>query len=85
MGLPINRGPRLGWYWSVSITRASVAKRGDKAPASSLPSGTRGPDSRLLAGGSAGSAMSVAVKAAQELREGQRCVVILPDSVRNYM
>uniref|UniRef100_UPI0029557DB7 cystathionine beta-synthase-like n=1 Tax=Panthera onca TaxID=9690 RepID=UPI0029557DB7 len=39
----------------------------------------------LLCGGSAGSAMSVAVKAAQELQEGQRCVVILPDSVRNYM
>ncbi|CAJ0922012.1 unnamed protein product [Ranitomeya imitator] len=32
-----------------------------------------------------GSAMSVAVNAAQELEEGQRCVVILPDSVRNYM
>lgn len=39
----------------------------------------------LLCGGSSGTAMSVAVKAAQELREGQRCVVILPDSVRNYM
>lgn len=39
----------------------------------------------LLCGGSSGSAMSVAVKAAQELREGQRCVVVLPDSVRNYM
>ncbi|KAL8190462.1 UNVERIFIED_CONTAM: hypothetical protein K2H54_054559 [Gekko kuhli] len=36
-------------------------------------------------GGSAGSAMSVAVKAAKQLKEGQRCVVILPDSVRNYM
>uniref|UniRef100_G3T4N4 Cystathionine beta-synthase n=1 Tax=Loxodonta africana TaxID=9785 RepID=G3T4N4_LOXAF len=39
----------------------------------------------LLCGGSAGSTMSIAVKAAQELQEGQRCVVILPDSVRNYM
>lgn len=39
----------------------------------------------LSAGGSSGSTMSVAVKAAQELQEGQRCVVILPDSVRNYM
>lgn len=29
--------------------------------------------------------MAVAVKAAQELQAGQRCVVILPDSVRNYM
>uniref|UniRef100_A0A8C5JHN3 Cystathionine beta-synthase n=1 Tax=Junco hyemalis TaxID=40217 RepID=A0A8C5JHN3_JUNHY len=39
----------------------------------------------LLCGGSSGSAMSVAVRAARELQEGQRCVVILPDSVRNYM
>uniref|UniRef100_A0A287CZS0 Cystathionine beta-synthase n=1 Tax=Ictidomys tridecemlineatus TaxID=43179 RepID=A0A287CZS0_ICTTR len=39
----------------------------------------------LLCGGSSGSAMAVAVKAAQDLQEGQRCVVILPDSVRNYM
>ncbi|XP_075053669.1 cystathionine beta-synthase isoform X2 [Mixophyes fleayi] len=39
----------------------------------------------LLCGGSSGSAMSVAVEAAKELKEGQRCVVILPDSVRNYM
>nr|XP_028583123.1 cystathionine beta-synthase isoform X5 [Podarcis muralis] len=42
-------------------------------------------DEGLLCGGSSGSAMSVAVKAAKELKEGQRCVVILPDSVRNYM
>ncbi|KAF7250870.1 Cystathionine beta-synthase [Varanus komodoensis] len=39
----------------------------------------------LLCGGSSGSAMSVAVKAAKQLKEGQRCVVLLPDSVRNYM
>uniref|UniRef100_A0A8C3E9G9 Cystathionine beta-synthase n=1 Tax=Corvus moneduloides TaxID=1196302 RepID=A0A8C3E9G9_CORMO len=39
----------------------------------------------LLCGGSSGSAMSVAVRAAKELKEGQRCVVILPDSIRNYM
>lgn len=39
----------------------------------------------VLAGGSSGSAMSVAVKAAKELKEGQRCVVICPDSIRNYM
>lgn len=39
----------------------------------------------LSTGGSSGSVMAVAVKAAQELKEGQRCVVILPDSVRNYM
>lgn len=29
--------------------------------------------------------MVAAMKAAKELKEGQRCVVILPDSVRNYM
>lgn len=39
----------------------------------------------ILCGGSSGSAMAAAVKVAKELKEGQRCVVILPDSVRNYM
>ncbi|ORY97649.1 cystathionine beta-synthase [Syncephalastrum racemosum] len=39
----------------------------------------------ILCGGSSGTAMSAAVKVAQSLKEGQRCVVILPDSVRNYM
>lgn len=29
--------------------------------------------------------MAVAMKAAGELKEGQRCVVLLPDGVRNYM
>lgn len=38
-----------------------------------------------LSGGSCGAAMSVAVKAAQELKAGQRCVVLLPDGLRNYM
>ena len=36
-------------------------------------------------GGSSGSAVAAAVKAAQKLQKGQRCVVLLPDSVRNYM
>ena len=36
-------------------------------------------------GGSSGSAMAAAVQAAQTLAEGQKCVVLLPDSVRNYM
>ena len=36
-------------------------------------------------GGSSGTAMAAAVRVAQELKEGQRCVVILPDSIRNYM
>ena len=36
-------------------------------------------------GGSSGTAMVAAMKAAKKLKEGQRCVVIMPDSVRNYM
>jgi cystathionine beta-synthase len=39
----------------------------------------------LLCGGSSGSVMVAALEACKELEEGQRCVVILPDSVRNYM
>ncbi|XP_072449023.1 cystathionine beta-synthase-like [Chiloscyllium punctatum] len=39
----------------------------------------------LLCGGSSGSAMCAALRVAKDLKEGQRCVVILPDSVRNYM
>ena len=39
----------------------------------------------FTAGGSSGSVMAAAVKMAQQLEEGQRCVVILADSVRNYM
>ncbi|XP_004081461.2 cystathionine beta-synthase isoform X1 [Oryzias latipes] len=39
----------------------------------------------LLCGGSSGSAMAAAVKMAGDLKEGQRCVVILADSVRNYI
>ena len=29
--------------------------------------------------------MHAAVQCARELKQGQRCVVLLPDSVRNYM
>lgn len=39
----------------------------------------------LLCGGSCGSAMAAAVRAASTLKQGQRCVVLLPDSTRNYM
>jgi len=42
-------------------------------------------DEGLLCGGSSGAAVSVALQAARSLQKGQRCVVILPDSVRNYM
>jgi cystathionine beta-synthase/cysteine synthase A len=39
----------------------------------------------LLVGGSSGSAMWAALDAAKRLKKGQRCVVILPDGIRNYM
>ena len=39
----------------------------------------------LLTGGSSGTAMWAALQVAKELGPGKRCVVILPDSVRNYM
>ena len=39
----------------------------------------------LLCGGSSGASMSCAVEAAKRLQKGQKCVVILPDGVRNYM
>lgn len=39
----------------------------------------------LLCGGSSGSAIAAAIVASKALKKGQKCVVILPDSVRNYM
>lgn len=39
----------------------------------------------LLCGGSSGSAMVGALKAAQSLKKGQKAVVILADGIRNYM
>eukprot|EP01130_Rhizamoeba_saxonica_P000380 TRINITY_DN10346_c0_g1_i1.p1 TRINITY_DN10346_c0_g1~~TRINITY_DN10346_c0_g1_i1.p1 ORF type:complete len:487 (+),score=160.07 TRINITY_DN10346_c0_g1_i1:35-1495(+) len=42
-------------------------------------------DEGLLCGGSSGTAMVAALRAAADLEEGQRCLVILPDSVKNYM
>lgn len=39
----------------------------------------------LLVGGSSGTALVGALRAAKSLREDQVCVVLLPDSVRNYM
>ena len=39
----------------------------------------------LLCGGSSGSSMVAALQCARELGPGKRVVVILPDSVRNYM
>ena len=42
-------------------------------------------DEGLLVGGSSGAAMWAALEAAQYLKKGQKCLVILPDSIRNYM
>ncbi|QDP71729.1 pyridoxal-phosphate dependent enzyme [Legionella israelensis] len=39
----------------------------------------------LLAGGSSGAAMWGALQAAKTLSAGQKCLVILPDSIRNYL
>lgn len=39
----------------------------------------------LLIGGSSGGAMWAALQAANNLKQGERCVVILPDSIRNYL
>ncbi|OFZ13416.1 MAG: cystathionine beta-lyase [Bdellovibrionales bacterium RBG_16_40_8] len=39
----------------------------------------------ILCGGSSGSALQAALECASELQEGQNCVVIIPDGVRNYM
>jgi cystathionine beta-synthase len=38
-----------------------------------------------IEGGSCGAAMHAALHKAKSLKKGQRCVVILPDSLRNYM
>lgn len=39
----------------------------------------------LLVGGSSGAAMWGALQAAKTLAKGQKCLVILPDSIRNYI
>ncbi len=39
----------------------------------------------MLVGGSSGSAVWAALQAAKELKAGQKCVVVLPDSIRNYL
>ncbi len=39
----------------------------------------------LMVGGSSGAAMWGALQAAKSLKKGQKCLVILPDSIRNYM
>lgn len=39
----------------------------------------------LLVGGSSGTAVWGALQAAKRLKKGQKCLVILPDGIRNYM
>ena len=39
----------------------------------------------LLCGGSSGTALIAALKSARTLSEDQKCLVILPDGIRNYM
>ena len=39
----------------------------------------------LLIGGSSGGAMWAGLQAAKSLKKGQKCLVILPDSIRNYL
>ena len=39
----------------------------------------------LLIGGSSGTATYAALQAAQELNKNQKCLIILPDSIRNYL
>jgi len=39
----------------------------------------------LLVGGSSGTATYAALQSAKELNENQKCLVILPDSIRNYL
>lgn len=39
----------------------------------------------LLVGGSSGAAVWAGLQAAKELQPGRKCLIILPDSIRNYM
>jgi len=39
----------------------------------------------LLCGGSSGTAMVAALQSAKDLNPGQKCLVLLPDGIRNYM
>lgn len=39
----------------------------------------------LLVGGSSGTAVWAALQAAKRLKKGQKCLVILPDGIRNYL
>ncbi|KAI9317762.1 cystathionine beta-synthase [Dichotomocladium elegans] len=68
----LNRGLIDEWYKSEDKSSFLMARRLIR-------------DEGILCGGSSGTAMAAAVEVAKGLSAGQRCVVILPDSVRNYM
>jgi len=60
------------WYKSIDYDSFRMARRLIK-------------EEGLLCGGSSGASMAIAMKAAKKLKKGQKCVVILADSVRNYI
>jgi cystathionine beta-synthase len=62
------------WYKSVDMISLKYSRKLIK-------------DEGMLCGASSGSAISCAIQACKDfnLTEQQNCVVILPDSVRNYM
>lgn len=68
----LDRKPVDKWYKSDDTESFKYARRLIK-------------EEGLLVGGSSGSALWAALEEAKELKEGQRIVVILPDSIRNYM
>ena len=39
----------------------------------------------LLVGGSSGAAVWAALQVAGKLKAGQKCLILLPDSIRNYL
>lgn len=39
----------------------------------------------ILSGGSSGAALAATLRAAKDLKAGQKVVVVLPDGIRNYM
>lgn len=62
------------WYKTVDVDSFAMSRRLIR-------------EEGFLCGGSSGAAMDTAIKAVKDygLKAGQRCVVILPDSIRNYM
>lgn len=68
----LDRGLIDGWVKTVDKTSFVMARRLIR-------------EEGLLCGGSSGSAMHAAIEIAKTMKAGQRMVVILPDSIRNYM